>query len=166
MGPGEVLKVLDALALAGLPSWLDGGWGVDALLGKQTRSHEDIDLVVELARLDEVRAILGELGFHLVEDHLPTRAAMRSDDGGQIDLHPVTFDENGIGWQAGAAPDGADCSYPADGFSLGQVAGQSVPCLTPTLQIEHHLGYQPRERDRADVTALASAFNLAVPPPY
>ena len=27
--------------------WLDGGWGVDALLGEETRVHNDIDLFVE-----------------------------------------------------------------------------------------------------------------------
>lgn len=27
--------------------WLDGGWGVDALLGRQTRPHDDMDIVIE-----------------------------------------------------------------------------------------------------------------------
>jgi hypothetical protein len=26
--------------------WLDGGWGVDALVGEQTREHEDLNLIV------------------------------------------------------------------------------------------------------------------------
>lgn len=166
MGPEDVLAVLDALGQAGVASWLDGGWGVDALLGNQTRLHEDVDLVVELASLADVQSALAELGFHLVEDRLPTRAVMRTHDGRTIDLHPVTFDEHGTGWQAEAAPDGTDCPYPADGLGRGEVAGKSVPCLAPWLQLEHHRGYEPRERDRVDVAALAAAFRLAVPPPY
>ena len=27
--------------------WIDGGWGVDALLKEETRAHNDIDLFVE-----------------------------------------------------------------------------------------------------------------------
>jgi hypothetical protein len=33
-----LLHLLDAAAI---PTWLDGGWGVDALLQTQTRSHKD-----------------------------------------------------------------------------------------------------------------------------
>jgi lincosamide nucleotidyltransferase A/C/D/E len=31
----------------GIAIWLDGGWGVDALLGEETRIHNDIDLFAE-----------------------------------------------------------------------------------------------------------------------
>ena len=43
----------DAIALINLAEsleinvFIDGGWGVDALLGEQTREHQDIDLFVE-----------------------------------------------------------------------------------------------------------------------
>lgn len=33
----EVHTVLDALATVGCRSWIGGGWGVDALVGHQTR---------------------------------------------------------------------------------------------------------------------------------
>ena len=32
MNAGDVLAVLEQLEAAGVPTWLDGGWGVDALL--------------------------------------------------------------------------------------------------------------------------------------
>lgn len=35
---------IDTLDTHGVPFWVDGGWGVDALLGEQTRSHRDLDL--------------------------------------------------------------------------------------------------------------------------
>ena len=41
--------VIDLITLAesqGIEVFLDGGWGVDALLGEQTREHQDIDLFV------------------------------------------------------------------------------------------------------------------------
>jgi Aminoglycoside-2''-adenylyltransferase len=29
----------------GIKVWIDGGWGVDALLGHQTRKHDDLDVL-------------------------------------------------------------------------------------------------------------------------
>ncbi|MGO9877411.1 MAG: nucleotidyltransferase domain-containing protein [Acidimicrobiia bacterium] len=163
---GDVLQILDALQRAGLRVWLDGGWGVDALLGVQTREHEDVDVVVELDQLNDVRHAVAPLGFVLAEDHLPTRAVLRSPASTHIDLHPVTFDTNGCGWQKHAGPDGTDCPYPANGFGQGRLLGTTVPCLTPQLQVEHHRGYRPRARDLLDMAALAVAFGLALPEPY
>jgi lincosamide nucleotidyltransferase A/C/D/E len=40
----EVLDVLAALAALGRRFWLEGGWGVDALVGHQTRAHRDLDV--------------------------------------------------------------------------------------------------------------------------
>jgi lincosamide nucleotidyltransferase A/C/D/E len=44
MSAPEVHAVLEALAAAGCPAWIGGGWGVDALVGYQTREHRDLDL--------------------------------------------------------------------------------------------------------------------------
>ena len=162
----EALRIVKALTSADLAVWIDGGWGIDALLGRQTRDHDDIDLVVELDRFDDVLRIADELGYTLAENYLPTRAVLRSQSGSQIDFHPVAFDENDVGWQRGAAPDGSDCEYPADGFGLGKILDEPVPCLSPELQITHHLGYQASEKDRRDMTVLAEAFDLPLPSPY
>ena len=166
MQAGEVLTVLSVLAARELRVWLDGGWGVDALLGEETRQHEDVDLVVELEALPDVFETLEPLGFHLAEDHSPVRVVLRTSDGRQVDLHPVTFAEDGTGWQRGASPDGSDCPYPAWGFGQGRILNHPVPCLTPELQLEHHSGYEPRNRDRADMSHLASRFGLSLEDPY
>ncbi|MGZ4691244.1 MAG: nucleotidyltransferase domain-containing protein [Acidimicrobiia bacterium] len=160
----EVLSVLDALQADGLRVWLDGGWGIDALLGEQTRDHDDVDIVVELDALPDVITTLGRLGFDQVEDHAPTRVVLRALDGRQADLHPVAFAEDGTGWQRGANPDGSDCPYPASGFTDGRVLDRVVPCLTAELQAEHHRYYEPRDRDRADMARLAERFGLPLDP--
>jgi lincosamide nucleotidyltransferase A/C/D/E len=161
-----VLAVLAVLEAKGLRIWLDGGWGVDALLGEQTRSHEDVDLVVELAALADVVETLGGLGFAMAEDHAPVRVVLRAGDGRQADLHPVTFDDEGTGWQVGAAADGSDCPYPAEGFDRGWILDRAVPCLGAALQIQHHRGYEPRQRDRVDLAHLARRFGLSLPEDY
>ena len=44
MSAEDVLAVLGALEAAGIPAWIGGGWGIDALVGEQTRRHDDLDL--------------------------------------------------------------------------------------------------------------------------
>ena len=166
MPSSRLLELLDVLAAAGVPVWLDGGWGVDALLGSQSREHDDADLVVRLADLHRLQQALQPYGFSVAEDHLPTRLVLRSDLGEQVDLHPVTFDAAGDGWQAGAAPDGRDARYPADQFTTGTVDGRRVPCLGPEVQLAHHSGYEPRPHDVADVRRLAARYGLPLPPRY
>jgi lincosamide nucleotidyltransferase A/C/D/E len=162
----DVVELLDGLLAVGLRVWLDGGWGVDALLGVQTREHDDVDLVVELSHVEDVIIALTSLGFALIEDSLPARAVLRSTDGRAVDLHPVTFDAAGTGWQRSAGPSGRDAAYPADGFGEGRLLDRVVPCLTPELQMKHHSGYAPRQRDRVDMGRLADRFGLAMPSGY
>ena len=38
MRPEDVVQIVHVLENAGIAVWFDGGWGVDALLGQQTRS--------------------------------------------------------------------------------------------------------------------------------
>jgi lincosamide nucleotidyltransferase A/C/D/E len=162
----DVVRVVDSLTQRGLRVWLDGGWGVDALLGSQHRAHDDLDIVVALTDMDSVISTLGELGYRTTEDHLPTRLVLRARDSRQVDVHPVTFDKRGTGWQANAGPGGGDCAYPASGFTSGTVAGTPVCCLTPELQVVHHDGYEPTEKDREDLDRLHQRFGVTLPEQY
>jgi lincosamide nucleotidyltransferase A/C/D/E len=152
----DVLAVLDALA--GLRVWLDGGWGVDALLGEQNRPHRDLDLAVDSAQLAEVERRLSGLGFEESEDGFPGRPArvvFQDRHGHVVDLHPLAFDTAGDGWQS--LPDGSRGRYPADGLrGRGWIGPLRVPCLTAALQARHHEGYVWSERDQADMTRLAA----------
>jgi hypothetical protein len=40
----------------------------------------------------------------------------------------------------------------------------AVPCLISELQLEHHRGYAPRDRDREDMGRLAVRFGVDLPP--
>lgn len=40
----NLIEVLDLLDSMEMRYWIDGGWGVDILLGKQNREHRDIDV--------------------------------------------------------------------------------------------------------------------------
>lgn len=165
MPAAEVLRVLEALAAAGIVVWLDGGWAVDAALGEQTRPHGDLDLVGALADFAATIAALQPLSYTRLSDLLPVRFVAGDEAGHRIDVHTVTFDAEGGGLQP--QPDGTAFRYPPDGFKwTGTIAGQRLPCLSPETQLLCHLGYEPDEDDRHDVRLLCARFGLELPQAY
>ncbi len=165
MDARSVLSVVATLQQAGMRVWLDGGWGVDALVGEQTRDHDDLDCVIALSDAPIARDAVAVLGFAVSLDELPTRFVMRDRSDRRIDFHTVTFDATGGATQQ--LQDGTFVPYPAEGFSgSGQVAGVRVACLTATVQSLHHLGYDPDEKDHHDMRLLAERCGIDLPAPY
>jgi lincosamide nucleotidyltransferase A/C/D/E len=63
MTAADVTELLDRLRDEDIDVWIDGGWGVDALLGEQTRLHEDLDIVVQMKYLSKLRNLLEARGY-------------------------------------------------------------------------------------------------------
>ncbi len=127
MTGAEVARIVAYLESAGVRIWLDGGWGVDALVGQETRPHSDLDAVVELDKTDSIIAALAPLGFQVDADDRPTRLVLATRDARHIDFHPLVLDEQGNGRQIGAGPNGGDAIYPAQGLTgKGIVDGRTV----------------------------------------
>jgi lincosamide nucleotidyltransferase A/C/D/E len=147
----DVLDVLTLLDDAGLTAWVDGGWGVDALLGTTTREHADLDLVVRLDEIPRTRRQLARAGFTtVVRDWLPTALALAADDGRSVDLHPVTRSPDGGGDQAQLG--GGAFHYPPP--VPGVIGGRPVRCVDVSTQLRCHTGYEPGDKDRHDVAQL------------
>jgi lincosamide nucleotidyltransferase A/C/D/E len=159
-----VLELLDALERAGVDTWADGGWGVDALLGRQTRPHDDLDLVVALDHVVRIQEVLGSRGFTLADDQLPVRFVLSHAQLGHVDFHTVSFDTEGGGLQP--QPRGKTFRYPPEGFISGSIAGCPVRCISAEVQLLCHLGYEPKEKDVHDVLALHHAFGIELPSSY
>ena len=160
-----VVELLDLLQSSGVDSWVDGGWGVDALLGYQSRPHEDLDLVVALNRgVGPIREVLATHGFTLAEDQLPVRFVLSYPYLRHIDFHTVTFDREGGGLQP--QPSGKTFRYPPEGFVMGHIAGRPVRCISAAVQVLCHLGYEPNEKDLHDVRLLHQAFGVELPAAY
>lgn len=160
-----MVDVLRRLEGAGIEVVVDGGWGVDALLRETTRAHEDLDIVVDRRHLDAAAEILARLGFRhdpSVEPGLPARFVVRDERGRQVDVHPVTFDTEGNGWQQLSGR--AWGLYPASGFATGSIGGKTVRCTSAEVQLRHHLGYEWSEKDRRDMVLLRDRFGVALPP--
>ena len=162
----DVLAVLDRLDRARVAVWLDGGWGVDALLGRRSRPHRDLDLVIARDDLAAAQAALAGVGFRhdaAAAPGLPARLVLVDAAGRQVDFHPVHFDADGNGWQDLGG--GAWGDYPAEGLAgTGRVGDREVRCVTAAIQIRHHLGYPLGATDRHDLALLGERFGVALPP--
>jgi lincosamide nucleotidyltransferase A/C/D/E len=154
MTAAQVVALCRRLERLGLTIWLDGGWGVDALLGRQTRPHDDLDIVVEDKDLHRLRTLLEAEGFRDVprDDTQPWNFVLGHPDGRLIDFHVVVFDAGGNGISGPGV-------FPAASFgATGTIDGHTVECLT----VEHQLarsGYALRDKDFADLGALRERFS-------
>lgn len=157
-----VLAVLALLGGAGgADVWIEGGWGIDALLGEQTRPHRDLDLGHRREQEPRLLAALTGAGFVETLDLRPVRFVMtRAATDEEIDLHPLVFAPDGSALQA--SPDaGRPFHYPAECFTTGTVAGVRVPCLSAEQQVAFHQGYEPADRDLHDMARLRERFGIA-----
>lgn len=159
MEAGDVLDVLRALDRQDLCYWVDGGWGVECLLGEQTRNHADLDLVVPRPQGPETHARLMSRGYDVIRDWLPTTIAFRDHAGREVDLHPVDMTEDGGGDQV--LQDGSTWHYAPP--MEGTIDGTRVRCAPAEQQIYMHLGYEPRPVDVTDVSRIAQRFSLPCP---
>ena len=55
--------IIGLSAGAGIGVYLDGGWGVDALVGRETRAHNDIDLFVQRGDYQRFVDLIADEGF-------------------------------------------------------------------------------------------------------
>ncbi|MGZ0149393.1 nucleotidyltransferase domain-containing protein [Kribbella sp. WER1] len=150
MSPDRVLELLDALA--SLDVWVDGGWGVDALVGEQTREHGDLDLGVARPRLDAVLDVLRGLGYEVSDDRYAqvTVQLTHALEGHRVDLHPSTPVDGGGTEQLDF--DGNVYFIPP--AVEGRIGGRTVRCMPLIAQLRAHQGYQLRPVDRHDMRLL------------
>lgn len=163
MDAEHVLALLAHLEAAGVSTWVDGGWGVDALLGEQTRRHDDLDLVVRLEDAAALERALGERGYAVGFGAPPLGFELVDAGGRQVDVHPFATSPSGDGHYRRA--DGGTYVYPAAAFAgAGRIMGLEVRCLTPEAVLAHHAaGYTLDAAHRRDVRALAERYGLPIP---
>lgn len=151
----DATEIHDALAGSGFEYWIGGGWGVDALVGRQTRDHDDLDISIPSPTLRAVLDLVAAMGFEPHADWLPTRIALRDEQGREIDIHPLVFESDGSAWLPGL--DDSRFLYPADSFTSGTIGDRTVPCISAELQAVFHTGYEPQPKDIADIATLRRA---------
>lgn len=160
MRAADVLDVIAALESAAIHVWIDGGWGVDALLHEQTREHDDLDIVASADDVPRLVVVLADLGYREIRTwpDSPEVFVLRAGD-----VHPVQFDAEGNGIQK--IDGGKEAVYPADGLTgTGVIGDHPVRCLTPELQVRSHTGYELKDSDAHDMRALLDRFGVALLP--
>ena len=148
----QVLAILDIADELALTMFIAGGWGVDALVGHQTRSHNDLDVSLETAEAELLEATVADLGFELVVDWSPGRRAWQHPDGREIDVHPLDLDENGS--YRLTTHDGQIFEMPPGSYVTGTIGDRPVQCLAVHKQLEYHQGYEPADKDLHDLAIL------------
>jgi len=163
MTASTLLELLGWIRDAGIPVWLDGGWGVDALVESQSRAHKDVDLIIAQSDSNRLTKLLNEHAYRFKEGR-PENFVLADDAGREIDVHVVEFDEDGNGVYR--MENGELWVFPAEGFTgRGRVEGVEVQCLSPEVAVECHAnGYTPQEKDFADMELLERRFGVVLPP--
>jgi len=141
---------------------LDGGWGVDALLGQETRVHNDIDLFVDKKDYHNFIQMIENKGFYEIKMEYTTNSHTVWQDPNEriIDLHCFEYSENGRIVYEGEY-------FPAETFSgNGKIDEIEVACIEPYSQVMFHLGYEFDENDVHDVMLLCERFQIEVPKEY
>ncbi|MHB1450128.1 MAG: nucleotidyltransferase domain-containing protein [Bellilinea sp.] len=157
----DVIEIVQLFSQHHIDICIDGGWGVDALLGAQTRPHADLDIAMPHKDVALARRLLGESGFVDMPrgDTRECNFVMGDDRGRLIDIHTYTFDERGH--LTFGVP------YPIDSLhGSGSVNGYPVKCITPEWMVKFHTGYPLDDNDYRDVKALCQRFGIAIPVEY
>lgn len=168
----ELALVIDSLEAEGMPYWLAGGWGVDALVGRRTRPHKDIDIVIEDFEQNEprVRKAFQALGFeHVTMDRggvwMPSRSNFEDSAGHRIELLAIDWDHLGRAfdldpeWCLQTKAQHRDLAKEV--FCTGMIEGRKVPCLTVAAQLLFHTGFPLEPAGQGDVSLLRSELGPA-----
>jgi lincosamide nucleotidyltransferase A/C/D/E len=157
----DAVDLLALLEESGLEVYVDGGWAVDALLGEQTRPHDDLDIAMPHAQVPRLRALLGTRGFREQprDDSWECNFVLVDEAGRRLDVHSDTLDAAGL--NVGGVP------YTREQLpGHGSIAGYPVWCIRPDWLVRFHTGYQLDDNDWHDVRLLCERFQIAVPDEY
>ena len=151
MTASHALTLWRMLTEAGVHVWIDGGWGVDALLRRQTRVHGDLDLGVARPDLELVVELLGGAGFAVTDRRYEqVTVQLAAADGSRVDLHPSTPLDGG-----GTEQLDFEGNWYFIGPAVGgEIAGEAVRCIPVQAQLRAHSGYELRPKDLDDLALL------------
>jgi lincosamide nucleotidyltransferase A/C/D/E len=161
MDARDVVDLVGFLEQSGLEVYVDGGWAVDALLGEQTRRHDDLDIALPHAQVPLLRRLMEDRGFHeqAQPDSWECNFVLVDGVGRRLDVHSYTLDAagnnvSGVPYIAGHLT------------GTGVIARRAVRCIDPAWLVKFHTGYEVDETDHQDVRRLCERFGLPLPQEY
>lgn len=154
----DVIEIIRGLEETGVMVWVDGGWCVDALVGRELREHGDLDIAV--TRSDEL-VLRAWLKAHSFSDRASIDKSVWNyvvgdEDGNLIDIHIFEFDIEGNSTYGVA--------YPHDSLTgTATLGGIPINCIAPEWMFKFKTGYAPAPKDIIDVEALAEKYGYRIP---
>lgn len=148
----DLMTVIRIMEQSNITYWVDGGWGVDILAGRQTRTHRDIDINFDALFTEKLLEILKEYGYEIDTDLTPVRIELYSKKLGYLDIHPFILNNDGTSKQADL--EGGYYYFDADYFGSGNFNGKIIPCISAKGQKIFHTGYELREKDKQDLKII------------
>ncbi|MBC8367047.1 hypothetical protein H8E52_06525 [bacterium] len=136
---------------------------MDAVLGEQTRSHDDLDIIVVASDLATLRQALESRGYQEQPEGRDSNFVLANSSGLKVDVHVIRINDEGDGLYQ--MEDGSIWVFSAQSLSgRGRVLDHEVRCLTAEEQVRcHNEGYEPRERDLADMALLEARLGVKLP---
>lgn len=148
----DLITVIKILEESSITYWIDGGWGIDILAGKQTRTHRDIDIDFDAQYTEKLLTILKAHGYQVETDWTPIRIELYNEKLGYLDIHPFIINEDGTSKQADL--EGGWYEFEADYFGSAIFEGKTIPCISVKGQKIFHTGYELREVDKHDIEII------------
>jgi lincosamide nucleotidyltransferase A/C/D/E len=153
--------LVELLERHGLEIYVDGGWAVDALLGRQTRPHDDLDIALPHEQVPALRALLAARGFaeQFRDDTWECNFVLADGRGSRLDVHSYTLDAAG----------NPTYGVPYNSRHLtgrGMINGRPVRCMPADWLVKFHTGYELDANDYHDVRLLCERFEIALPGEY
>jgi lincosamide nucleotidyltransferase A/C/D/E len=158
-----IVDLYSHVETVGIKIWIDGGWAVDALLGEQTRSHEDLDIAVEHKNLPTLKEYLASQGYESTprDDDKMWDLVMNDGKGHEIEVHAFEFDDNGK-----VVEEKYWNGYSADSLNgVGWINGKQVRCVGIGQLLKTHQAdkRELKEKDYKDIRVLCDKFGLEYP---
>lgn len=151
MTAAEVVQIVAWLDANGVVYQINGGWGVDGLVGRQTRPHQDLDLFIDEDHEAAFLAWLASRGYRVTEDWGPVRVELSSPLG-RVDVHAMRLDTAGSGVQQGLG--GEVYVHTSEHRVIGRIDGQEVVVASAERARQLRTGYPPRAVDLHDLALL------------
>ena len=160
MSSEDAVDLYGALEARGMRIWIDGGWAVDALLGEQTRPHEDLDIAVERKDLVGLKEYLESLGYRdkARDPEKMWDLVLGDDHGHEVEVHAFDLDDEGE-----IIEESYWDGYSRDSLSgLGSIDGKIVRCVSLKQLMKTHDETKRifKRSDYDDVTSLQKKFDL------
>lgn len=158
----QAVELCDALKGASVRYWVIGGWGVDALLGRETRSHKDLDILALVDDLPQLRRMFEDEGFTMSHvwnesrwiegagEPWPTAFVGEDAVGRALDVHLIGVPHDGPVVQHYDNP----WPLPESFAASGTIAGRAIPCVSRATQVKMHAGYALPEEHQLDLELL------------